>query len=150
MEEQTQVEIVSKDFKLSDESAKAIFNEFLEYYDIAFSDIISERGQNAAEQLQKKIVRAIQRGDLQTQMSDKIEEGLQIIQTTSRGVVITYNEYNATANMEADKGRSVAETYYRLLGSLCGKGVDFITNKKNFAPKDLKIAECLAVLFLMQ
>lgn len=139
-----------KPFKLSEESAKKEFERFLNHYDFDFEDIVSDRGKDGAEQLQRKMIRAIRSGTIEFKESSNIEEGLQVIQRTKRGVVVIYNEYNSTAAIESDKARNVAESYYKLLGSLCGKGEDFIKNKQNFSVSDLKLSECLAILFLMQ
>jgi len=134
---------------LSDEAAQAVFQEILDYYDIEFDDIVNDQGQEAAKTLKNKMVRSIRKGKIETRMHDDIDKGFQIIQHTSTGKVIEYNEYNATAAEESDKGKGISAAQYRLLGSLSGKGAEFIKSKHNLRGPDLKLAEYIAVLFLL-
>ena len=135
--------------KISDESAKEIFQRILDYYDIDFQDIVSDQGKNGAETLRNKFIRAIMKGKIETNMSDDPDKGFQIIQNSSTGITIAYNEYNAVAAEQGDRGKGQSSAQYELLGSLCGKGSDYIKSKKNLRGPDLKLAEYIAVLFLL-
>lgn len=135
--------------EISEESARKTFSEILEYYDIDYQDIVSDRGKEGAETLQNKLVRAIMKGRIETNQSEDLEKGFQIIQNLKSGTTVAYNEYNAKAAEESDKGRGVSSAQYMLLGSLCGKGVDFIRNKKVFNGPDLRLAENIALLFFL-
>lgn len=131
--------------KLSEEAAKAVFEELLDYYDIDFEDIVNDQGKEGAQTLQNKFIRAIRNGRIETKMNDDAAKGFQIIQHTRDGKVFEYNEYNAKAAEESDKAKGISASQYRLLGSLSGKGE---TIKKMRGP-DLKLAEYVAVLFLL-
>ena len=135
--------------KLSEEAARNIFNELLDYYDIDFEDIVNDQGKEGAQTLQNKFIRAIMKGKIETNHSQDPEEGFQIIQHLSTGSSVAYNEYNAKAAEESDKGKGVSASQYMLLGSLCQKGADYIKSNKVFRGPDLKLAEYIAVLFLL-
>lgn len=132
--------------EISEESATKTFDEILEYYDIEIDDIVNDQGKEGAETLRNKLIRAIKDGRIETRMSENIEEGFQIIQHTRRGVTVVYNEYNATAAEESDKEKTISGGRYRLLGSLCKKGKDYIMSPKNFNGADLKLAEFISIL----
>jgi len=135
--------------KISKESAKAVFEEVLAYYDIDFEDIVNDQGKEGAQTLQNKLIRAISDGRIEVNHSQDPEKGFQIIQNLSTGQTVAYNEYNAKAAEEGDKGKGPSAMQYRLLGSLSGKGVDHIKSPKVFRGPDLKLAEFVAVLFLL-
>lgn len=135
----------SNQYKLAEEAATEIFQELLDYYDIDYEDIVNDQGKDAAKTLRNKLIRAIRAGRVETKMNDDPEKGFQIIQHAKDGKIFEYNEYNAKAAEESDKARGVSGAQYRLLGSLSGKG-DAI--KKMRGP-DLKLAEYIAVLFLL-
>jgi hypothetical protein len=135
--------------KISKESAQKIFKGILDYYDIDFEDIVNERGKEGAKTVQNKFVRAIMKGKIETNHSDDHEKGFQIIQNLSSGTTVAYNEYNAKAAEESDKATGVSSQQYMLLGALCGKGVDYIKNKKVFNGPDTRLAEHIALLFFL-
>ncbi len=142
-------EFYEKKPKISEESAGETFQGILDFYDIDFEDIVNDQGKEGAQTLRNKFIRAIQKGKVETNQSDDPDKGFQIIQNLSTGQIIAYNEYNAKAAEESDKGKGVSSAQYRLLGSLSGKGVDFIKNNKVFRGPDLKLAEYIAVIFLL-
>ncbi len=146
---QIEGETVKKKKELSKESATKVFDEILEYYDLDFEDIVNDQGKEGAETLRNKLVRSIMNGRVETNIDDDPEKGFQIIQNTRKGVRVVYNEYNAKAAEESDKAKGISASQYRLLGSLCQKGTDYIKSKKNFNGADLKLAEYIAVLFLL-
>lgn len=135
-----------KKFKLGEEAATKVFQEILDYYDIDYEDIVNDQGKDAAKTLRNKLIRAIRAGRLETNHSEIPEEGFQIIQHARHGHTFTYNEYNAKAAEESDKGRGVSSAQYNLLGALSGKGAASI--KKMRGP-DLKLGEYIAVIFLL-
>lgn len=135
--------------ELSKESAQAVFDEILEYYDIDFSDIVNDQGKEGAETLKNKLVRNIMAGRIETNQSEDLDEGFQIIQHTRRGVTVVYNEYGAKPAEESDKAKGVSAAHYRLAGSLSGKGADYIKSKKNFSGPDIKLLEYIMTLFLL-
>ncbi len=155
VDEKIQKEAVEKklppisEYKLSVVAAKEIFQEILDFYDIDFEDIVNDQGKEGAETLRNKLIRAIRKGKIETHMSDDPEKGFQIIQNSSTGITLAYNEYNATSAEESDKGKGISAMQYRLLGSLCGKGTDYIKNRKILRGPDLKLAEYIAVIFLL-
>ena len=134
---------------ISEESAKNTFNKILDYYDIDFEDIVNDQGKEGAKTLQNKFIRAIRKGRVETNVDDDPKKGFQIIQHLSTGKTITYNEYNATAAEESDKGKGSSAMQYHLLASLSGKGVPYIKNATNFRGPDVKLAEYIAILFLL-
>lgn len=134
---------------ISKESAQQVFDGILDYYDIDFEDIVNDQGKEGAKTLQNKFIRAIMKGRVETNMSDDPKKGFQIIQHLSTGKSITYNEYNATAAEESDKGKGSSEMQYRLLASLAGKGIPYIKNSSIFRGPDVKLAEYIAVIFLL-
>ena len=143
MEEQIITE--QKQIKLSKESAEAVFNEFLDFYDIDFEDIVNDQGKEGAKTLQNKMIRAIQKGKVEIKMVEENGgERLHVVQNLIGGDCVAYKEYNAAASMEADKGRGGATANYYLLASLCGHGVDRI---KKLRGPDLKIAEYIGILY---
>lgn len=132
-------------YPLSEEAASETFQELLDFYDIDFEDIVNDQGSEAAKTLRNKFIRAIRKGRIETNLSDDPAQGFQIIQHTMDKKTFTYNEYNARAAEESDKGKGVSASQYRLLGSLSGKG----TAIKKMRGPDLKLAEYIAVLFLL-
>lgn len=141
--------IEKKKREISKESAQKTFDEILDYYDIHFDDIVNERGKEGAKTVQNKFIRAIQNGKIETNHSQDQDKGFQIIQNLASGTTVAYNEYNAVAAEQSDKGNGVSSSQYMLLGSLCGKGADFIKNKKVFNGPDLRLAEHIALLFFL-
>lgn len=132
-------------YLLSEEAAVETFQGILDFYDIDFEDIVNDQGSEAAKTLRNKFIRAIRKGRIETNLSDDSDQGFQIIQHTMNGKTFTYNEYNAKAAEESDKGRGVSASQYRLLGALSGMG----TAVKKMRGPDLKLAEYIAVLFLL-
>ena len=138
-----------KENVVSEESAKLNFEAILYKYDIEFKDIVSDRGKEGAQTLQNKFVRWFMAGRIEINISSDPDKGFQIIQNLESGHTVAYNEYNAPAAEESDKARGQSGAQYMLLGSLCGKGADFIRNKKVFNGDDLKVAESIALLFFL-
>jgi hypothetical protein len=139
------VKIEETEYKLSKEAATDVFQGILDFYDIDFEDIVNDQGAEAAKTLRNKFIRAIRKGRIETNLHEDSQKGFQIIQHTMDDKEFAYNEYNAKAAEESDKGRGVSAAQYRLLGSLSGKGEAV---KKMRGP-DLKLAEYIAVLFLL-
>lgn len=135
--------------KMSKESATLNFDAILYKYDIDFKDIVNERGREGAETIRNKFVRAFMYGRMDINLSSDPEKGFQIIQNLSTGKTVAYNEYNTTAAEESDKGVGSSEQQYQLLGSLCGKSAEYIKSKSNFRGEDLRLAECIALLFFL-
>lgn len=140
---------VKEEKKISKESAQKVFNEILEYYDIDFEDIVNDQGKEGAKTLENKLIRAIMAGRIETKMSDDHNQGFQIIQHTRTGKTVAYNEYGTKAARESAKQKDSASAQYALLGSLSGLGMDYFNSKKNFPGPCLKLAEYVAVIFLL-
>jgi hypothetical protein len=135
--------IEEKTKTIGDLRAKEILQEWLDYYDIEFDDIVNEQGKEGAETAVNKLKRAIRNGRLE--IEEDPEKGLIVIQHTKK-TVIKYGEISGKSKMEADKHKGNHSRLYAILGSLSGLGVDAIAKLKG---KDLGLAECIAVVFLV-
>lgn len=142
-------EPVHKKREISEESAEKQFNDWIDYYFIDFDDIISDQGKNGAKKIKNVLVRAIRKGIIEFKQSSDPEEGFQVIQNTTTGKRIAYNEYNIVGLEEFDKGKGTSEAQFRLLGSLCGLGYDTLKSKKYMMAPDIKIAENISTIFLL-
>lgn len=132
--------------KVSNETAHLIFEAILYKYDIKFSDIVIEDGEEAAETKRNKFVRAIEYGRMSFEKSDDPKKGYVISQVEANGKTIEYIEYNGTASAQAGKGKGGPQKIYELLGSLSGKGAEYI---KKMDGEDLRLAEEIANIFFL-
>lgn len=127
---------------ISKESAEEVFSELLEYYDIDFEDLEIDQGAEGARTVKNKLVRAIRRGRMETNIHEDPKKGFQIIQHLRDGTTITYNEYNHACMEEAAKCKTVKNI--ALMGALCPEGY---ARLKQLRGPDMKFIEYVSVLF---
>lgn len=136
-------EITDKKYKLSEDSAKAVLDKLIDYYEIDFDDLPAS-SKDGMEAVFKKLVKFIRLGRLEV----KIQDGIQCIQTLRDGsTTIIYKELNGKAKtaMGTKKETDQNGRIYALLGAL-SEGETMITKLKG---PDLSLAELLGGLFLL-
>lgn len=127
---------------IQQEPAEKIFNDLLEYYDIDFNDIEIDQGEEGALTVKNKLVRALRRGRMETNIHEDAKKGFQIIHHLRDGTSITYNEYNHTCMEESVKCKGVKNI--AMMGALCDEGLGRL---KQLRGPDLKLIEFISVLF---
>lgn len=133
------------EYKLSEEAATAVFQDLIENYDVDFEDIENDQGKEGAKTLRNKLVRAIRKGRLETNLHEDEEKGFQIIQHTKKGQTFTYDEYGSKAAKEHDKAGGRSAGQYAMLGSMSGTG----SAVEKMRGADLRLAEHIALLFFI-
>ena len=144
--------------KISEKSATETFDKWLEYYDIKFEHIVNDQGKEGAATLQNKLVEAIRWGKIETQISEDLNEGFQIIQHTTPGKDVVYNEYGYKAAKESlQEVQKVAPNFLPsqmligtvsyLLGEL--QQAEYHLDKYvKFSPENVKARLLLASIYL--
>jgi hypothetical protein len=138
------------DYKLSEESATAEFNRFMEYYEIDVSGASEGAPDDFVEMIEpavNRIIKAIRLGRLEIG-----DDGCTLVQTLrnppGEATTITYGEVSGKAKV-AMKGKDINDHFgrmYSMLGSMSGLGESAIMGLKSV---DLSLAESLGVLFLV-
>jgi len=134
---------IESEFTLSKESAENEMKKLLDYYEIKIDAIEDENLKKAIKQGYDRAIQAVRRKRLQI----KLENGIQVIQTTRNGGIFTYREIDGSAKcaMDGYPAEAMYKRAYALLGSLSGDGEKAIMNLKGV---DLSLAEVLGLLFL--
>lgn len=135
---------MADEIKISSENAESQFNEWLDFYDIVFDDIVREQTKEGAETIANKVKRAIQTGRLEIVPDDP--NGFTVVQHTMKGVELRYSELSGQAKAETDRYTGNITKVYALLGKLSGLGLDAIKQLKG---RDLGLAECIGAIFLV-
>jgi hypothetical protein len=104
---------------------------------------VNQQGKEAAETAVNKIKRAIRNGRLE--IEEDPEKGM-IVKQHTKNTIISYGEISGKTKLEADKHEGNNAKIQAILGSLSGKGLDAISQLKG---KDLGLAECVGVIFLV-
>lgn len=130
--------------KISRERAQEIIQEWLDFYDIDFEDIVNDQGKEGAQTIQNKLVRAIMKGRLETDPNN--EKGFVVFQHINDGKTLIYNELSGHQMIEGEKAKGSIAGMYAMLGSLCGLGSTAIKNLKG---KDLGLAHAIGTIFLV-
>jgi hypothetical protein len=138
------------DYKLSNESAIAELDRFMNYYEIDVTGVGEEAPDDFVEMIApavKRVVKAIRLGRLEVG-----EDGCTLIQTLrnppGEANTITYGEMSGKAKV-AMKGKDINDHFgrmYSMLGSMSGLGENAIMGLKGV---DLSLAESLGVLFFI-
>lgn len=135
------------DYKLSEESAKMVLQQFLDYYEIDREDMPEDQAQ-AFDVACGKVIKAIRMGRLEVMESGAGLVVKQHLRNPPKDVdVIEYTEISGKAKL-AMKNKTNTDNYgkiYSLMGSLSGLGETAIVGLKAV---DLSLVECLGVLFL--
>lgn len=134
--------------KISEEAATESVDEMLKEYRVKFKHIVSDQGKDGAETWKNKMVEAFMDGSLETRRDPDPEKGFQIIQNTSKGKTVVYNELDLNASKAYAKERDTASAAFAMMASMAGKGVPYFEKKANFSGGDLRLLESLAMLFL--
>lgn len=137
-----------KDQRISEESATKSVDEILDFYRIKFKHIVNDQGKEGAETWKNKMVEAFRDGLLETNQDPDPDKGFQIIQHTSTGQTIFYNEYGSKAAKEYAKQRDSASANLAMMASMSGKGMPFFESKKNFSGSDTRLLESIGLIFL--
>jgi hypothetical protein len=137
-----------KDQRISEESATKSVDEILDFYRIKFKHIVNDQGKEGAETWKNKMVEAFRDGLLETKQDPDPEKGFQIIQHTSTGQTVIYNEYGVKAAREYAKQRDSASANLAMMASMSGKGMPFFESRKNFSGSDIRLLEALGMVFL--
>jgi len=131
-------------YPLSQETAEAVLDKLIEYYEIDLDDLPIE-SKSGIEAVMKKMVKFIRMGRLEI----KTEDGIQCIQTLRNSeTTLTYGELTGKAKtaMGTKEMNDTHGRLFALLGVLCGSGEAVILKLKG---PDLSLAECLGGLFLL-
>ena len=134
--------------RLSKEAAEKSVNEILNFYRIKFEHIVNDQGKEGAETWKNKIVEAFRDELLETNHDSDPEKGFQIIQHTSTGVTVIYNEYGVTAARAYSKEKDTASANLAMMAAMSGKGVPYFESKKNFSGSDIRLLEQIGLIFL--
>ena len=130
-------------YKLSKESALNELNKMLDYYEIDIEEIEDEQLKAGINAAMGRAIKAVRLGRLQV----KVENGIEVIQTTRSGEVIKYREIDGEAktSMAGKKSDDHYGKSYALMGSLSGLGESAIKKMKGV---DLSLVEVLGMIFL--
>lgn len=135
--------------KLSKENAQESLNEFFDYYDIDIDDIEDENQQTAMRSVEKKLLKAVMRGDLEFKTTDEAPEAIQHLKKSKTNIsTITYKVLNGKAKQAMNK-KAEGDHHgriYALMGSLSGLGSEAIASLRS---TDLSISEGLGTVFLL-
>lgn len=139
---------MSKDNVISEESARAQFNIFMEYYGLSIEDIEIEDGVEAVNTLVNGLIRAIQAGNLEV-MED--ENGFRVRQVLVRPLEglteLVYQDKIAAAKIAMDSaGKKIQLRVYTFLAALTGADVGQLTKLKG---QDVTTLNRISVLFSM-
>lgn len=134
---------VKEDYSISKQTAENELKKMLDYYEIKIEEIEDENLKKAIKQGFDRAIQAVRRKRLQV----KIENGIQVIQTTRSGGTFTYREIDGDAKcaMDGYPAEAMYKRAYALLGALSGNGESAIKKLKGV---DLSLAEVLGLLFL--
>lgn len=134
-----------KEIKIQEEPAKAIFDEILDYHEIKWVQLENDQSPEGARMIKNKLVDAIMRGKMETNVHEDHQKGFQVIIHMRDGTSATFNEYNHTALEESAKCKTVKNI--ALMGALCDEGG--VERLKQLRGPDLKLVEILSTLFLL-
>lgn len=134
---------MSKEIKISDESAQEQIDILLGYYDIDAKSLPKDQA-NIVITVSAKIRKAIMRGDCEIQ---EVDGEPIVIQTTKKGSILKYGVITGKSRTEMSKteDRDHYGKIFSMLGSLSGVGKDAIEGLKG---PDLVLAEAIGMLFL--
>lgn len=131
------------EYKLSEESASAILDKLIEYYEIDLDDLPSA-SKDSIDATMKKLVKFIRKGRLEI----NTEDGIQCIQTLRDGKTkITYKELCGKAKIAM--GSKKETDHHGRLFALLGALSDGETTIAQLKGPDLSLVECLGGLFLL-
>lgn len=139
--------VPEKEPRISEKSAKASVDEILKHYRIKFDHIVNDQGKDGAKTWYNKMVEAFRDELLETRQDSDPEKGFQIVQHTTTGKEIVYNEYGFKAAREYAKQKDSTSGQFSLLGSLSGKEMSYFESKKNFSGGDLRLSEAIVLVF---
>ncbi len=131
--------------KIDKRAAEASVDELLDFYDIEFEDIVNDQGKEGAKTWKNKIIRAFQKGRLETVQDP--DKGFCIIQNFSTGKSLTYKEYGAKAAIQSAKQKDAESANLTLLASLSGNFLVWFEKKVNCSGPDLRLAEAIVMVF---
>jgi hypothetical protein len=137
----------TEDFKLSEEVAREMVLDFLEYYDIDIDEAI-EGGTpegRAVEAVLNSFVRYVRLGVLEPKRDDAGK--MTVAHNTVSGKVLTYGEVSAKAKLVMARfyPKDMHSRTYAFMGQLCGLGDDAI---KALPPRDLSAVETLGTVLM--
>lgn len=132
-----------KEVKIQEEPATAVFDEILDYHEIRWTQLENDQGPEGANMIKSKIVDAIQRGRIETNIHEDHQKGFQVIIHMRDGKSATFNEYNHKGLEEGAKCKTVKNI--ALMGALLDEGGE--ARLKQLRGPDLKLVEVLSVLF---
>jgi len=133
---------------ISEESARAQFDVFMDYYGLSVADIEIEDGVEAVNTLINGLVRVIQAGKLEI-IED--EQGFRVRQVLVRPLdgltELVYQDKVASAKIAMDNaGKKVQLRVYNFIASITGTEVRQLMNLKG---QDVTTLNRIAVLFSM-
>jgi hypothetical protein len=135
-------------YKLSEESARKTFDEFIDYYEIDPEDIKETEAKNGLERVVEKMIKYIRLGRVEIKIE---KEGMKVIQHLKRppGEMkeIEYGEISGRnkTQMKDKNPNDFHGRLYAMMGSLSGLGEKAMLDLKGV---DLALVECLGALFL--
>jgi hypothetical protein len=137
---------------ISEEKSREQLDLLLDYYDLDLAKDLAvegDKGDRAAEALERKLLQAVQRGRLE--IAEDPDEGLVISQHLRRPVKgvpnpLIYKEITGRAKTAMGKSTDNHARIYALLGSLSGEGGAAIMRLRGV---DMSLAEVLGAVFLM-
>lgn len=134
---------------ISEESAQEQMQEFLDYYDIDARDIEIDQGEESVETVLNRLIRAIQKGYLEVDMSGGEPVVTQNLQHPPGEVkTLVYGVIQARHKIEMDKASKDrgAVRMHALMSALSGEAPRAIQSLQGV---DMSIMERLATLFMV-
>lgn len=139
---------MTKENKISEESARSQLNVFMDYYGLSVADIEIEDGVEAVNTLINGLVRAIREGNLDITDDEKGFRVRQVLVKPLEGLTeLVYQDKIANAKIAMDSaGKKVQLRVYTFLAALTGADVGQITQLKG---RDVTTLNRISVLFSM-
>jgi hypothetical protein len=136
-----------KEFKLSEESARAELGKLCAYYETDLDDVTPDQ-ETAVNQILARLLTAFRQGKLE--LLENTDTGLSIVQhtkTKNGKDTLTYRELKGSDKTKlSTAGDDPTKRMYTLMGLLCGYGTDIIGS---LPAGDLRVTEALAGFFLV-
>lgn len=130
--------------KISNESALAQFDAWLEYYGLDFDDIVVQDGKESAETMKNTLIRAIVRLELEISVEGELSVIQHLKHPTANTTDIEYKDKVARARIAMGDGNNSESNRYAFMGALCGLPVVDLLKLKG---SDMTIFSRLATVF---
>ena len=151
-----------RDYKLSEESAQAQIELFLDWYGLDFDELFKKEGDKTdrtREGVKNRLIKCVRKGYIEVkeeaaggEKNSSGESTLVVMQHLDRAVhgkqEVKYNEFcgRHRAAVTVLEGENETAQMYRLLGLVTGEGKEFFDSLRG---ADIGVADMLGFLFLL-